>query len=170
MNINKKFFTFLGLGLSGFALSGCDNLRNTFGLDHYQPDEFNISDNPPLSIPKDYKLRPPVQGSGNSESAAAAPSSNEKVQDLLVGQSKGGAVSSSKDPAARSLLAQAADGQTVDPSIRETVNKEAPLDTSASAPLTKKIEGWKKEAATNIASIHEEKQTSTQENEPSPHQ
>jgi hypothetical protein len=41
-------------------LTGCDKVKETFGFDHYQPDEFNVEQNSPLSLPPDSNLRPPM--------------------------------------------------------------------------------------------------------------
>ncbi len=41
-------------------LTGCDKVKETFGFDHYQPDEFNVDQSAPLSLPPDSTLRPPM--------------------------------------------------------------------------------------------------------------
>eukprot|EP01037_Dinobryon_pediforme_P017333 gene17333-17524_t len=132
------------------TLSGCDSFRNTFGLDHYQPDEFKVSENPPLSIPKDYKLRPPA-GSGNgSESSAfgvASAPSGAQAQNLLLGSSGSPVASASKNQGEQNLLAMASSQQQAVPDIRETVNREAAVSANLSDSLIQKIMSWKEEAA-----------------------
>ena len=105
------------------SLSGCDSFRNTLGLDHYQPNEFAVLEHPPLSMPKDYNLRPPSE---NAPTTQASNVSTQQAQQVLVGKSGGSASSSSsKDGTSQMLVNQAAGGQTVDPAIRDVVNKEA---------------------------------------------
>lgn len=142
---------FLFLPMTAFLLSGCD-MRNTLGLDHYQPNEFNVSDNPPLSVPKDYKLRPPKDGATQTP---AGQTSSEAAQAAL-GVKKEEAVTSTSE---KTLVDQAAKGQTPDPSIRETVNKEAAVDASLSDKVTEKMASWKDEFKTNVNSINTDQKT-----------
>ena len=169
MNKNRfnRISIFFGLGVASMALSGCDSFRNTFGLDHYQPDEFKVSENPPLSIPKDYKLRPPA-GSGNgaedSVGRVVSPSSGIQAQSLLLGSSAASTPSVSKAQSEQSLLSMASSQQQAVPNIRETVNREAAVSTNVSDALIQKIMSWKEEAARNIASIHGETPSPTATN------
>lgn len=159
MNKNRfnKLSVFFGLGFVSIALSGCDSFRNTFGLDHYQPDEFKVSDNPPLSMPKDYKLRPPA-GSGNDGVGVAtgvlAQPSGAQAQNLLLGSSATATPAISKTQSEQSLLIAASSQQQAAPNIRETVNREAAIATNVSDSLIQKITSWKEEAARNVGSIN----------------
>lgn len=158
-NCFNKLSILFGLGVASIALSGCDSFRSTFGLDHYQPDEFKVSDNPPLSMPKDYKLRPPA-GSGNSSESASIntgsfSSAGAQAQTLLVGSSAV-ATPNAKNKSEQTLLASASSQQQAAPNIRETVNREAAVTTNVSDALLQRIMSWKEEAAKNIASIKEE--------------
>jgi hypothetical protein len=135
------------------TLSACD-VRHTLGLDHYQPNEFNVSDNPPLSLPKDYKLRPPVDASKN-------PPSDQKASDAaqtVLGVKKQDAMSGSSE---KQLVNKASNGQAIDPNIRDTVNKDAAVDTTLSGKLTEKVTSWKEEFKTNVNSINTDKKSET---------
>lgn len=44
------------------ALGGCENTRRAFGLVNSPPDEFVVVSRAPLSLPPDFKLRPPRPG------------------------------------------------------------------------------------------------------------
>jgi hypothetical protein len=159
-NYLNKLSVVLGLGVASIALSGCDSFRNTFGLDHYQPDEFKVSDNSPLSMPKDYKLRPPA-GSGNgSEGSApgvATVPSGTQTQNLLLGSSVTAVpVATKAQSGEQNLLAMASSQQQAVPNIRETVNREAAVSTNVSDSMIQRIMSWKEEAARNISSINGE--------------
>lgn len=52
-------------GISVLA-SGCANTRSTLGLDKSSPDEFDVVRQAPLSLPPDFKLRPPQPGLGEA--------------------------------------------------------------------------------------------------------
>ncbi len=49
-------------------LTGCtravDSIRRTFGVDHYQPDEFMVVTYAPLTVPAQPTLLPPIQEDG----------------------------------------------------------------------------------------------------------
>jgi hypothetical protein len=120
----KKSLKILALISVGVSLSGCDSVRNTLGLDHYQPDEFNVTDHPPLSMPKDYNLRPPVDGKpipNRTEFNA----STQQAEQTLLGPNRGTAVGAGSGQSTQSIVDQAKAGQTVDPNIRTTVDQEA---------------------------------------------
>ncbi len=47
---------------AGFALIGCQFLREATGVTKQPPDEFTVLTKPPLAIPPDFNLRPPQPG------------------------------------------------------------------------------------------------------------
>ncbi len=155
----NKFLSLTTLAACLAFLSGCDSFRNTFGLDHYQPDEFKVSDNPPLSIPKDYKLRPPANGEGNTQTTATASANgaSSQAQNLLLGTTSA-TTGTSKGTSEQTLLSMATAQQQAAPNIRDTVNKEAAVATNVSDSLIQRIMGWKEEFAKNAASINAEPQ------------
>lgn len=61
-------------------LAGCSDSGNIFGFKRGGPDEFTVVRNPPLSVPPDATLRPPVQGEA---SASRDLSSSEARTSLL---------------------------------------------------------------------------------------
>ncbi|CAK0770421.1 DUF3035 domain-containing protein [Azospirillaceae bacterium] len=60
----------LGLALGAVVLSGCGDARKTFGLDRTPPDEFSVVAQAPLTLPPDFKLRPPRPGSARPQDVA----------------------------------------------------------------------------------------------------
>ena len=62
MNSMKKTTPFLSLALAVTLLSGCESARKAFSGDKNAPDEFAVYSRPPLSLPPDYRLRPPPPG------------------------------------------------------------------------------------------------------------
>jgi len=68
----KIFFT---VTIAGILLTGCDTAKDAFGLSRSQPDEFSVTDNPPLTIPKEFQAVKPVdasQGEKKSDPSEAA--------------------------------------------------------------------------------------------------
>jgi hypothetical protein len=48
-------------------LTGCDTAKDAFGLSRSQPDEFAVTDNPPLTIPKEFQVVPPIDMKKNKK-------------------------------------------------------------------------------------------------------
>lgn len=133
------------LSLSLLALqSGCDSIRNTLGLDHYQADAFSVPTNPPLTIPPDFNLRPPTPG------AAPTNAQTPQVQAQKALKTQEQAVSTSKS---ESTLITATGQKAVDPNIRDVVNKEAVDETTLEGKVDNQLSKWKKEAKENIGSL-----------------
>ena len=63
----KKTTTFLFLIVAVAMLSACESARKVFSSDKTAPDEFAVYSRPPLSLPPDYHLRPPVPGTGRPQ-------------------------------------------------------------------------------------------------------
>jgi hypothetical protein len=149
----KKILKILTLISVGASLSGCDSVRNTLGLDHYQPDEFNISNNPPLSMPKDYNLRPPVDGK-QIPNRTEFNASTQQAKQTLLGANSGTTTATGSSQNTQSLIDQAKAGQTVDPNIRTTVDQEA-KDQEDDGVIGNKL----KEIKENAASIYTKDET-----------
>jgi len=58
----RKTPFFLCLAGAVALLSGCESARKAFSSDKTAPDEFAVFSRPPLSLPPQYKLRPPKPG------------------------------------------------------------------------------------------------------------
>ena len=147
----KRILLPLSLLSSTLLLTGCDSVRNTFGLDHYQPNEMDVSNHPPLSLPKDFKLRPPVTG-GASNTTSSSISSSPQAQKVLVGDTAQ-TVGKTGDASESALLSQASGNQSAPADIRKLVDSEAAVDGNVSDSLMSRILSWKDEAAKNFSSI-----------------
>ncbi len=75
--------------LASLTLTGCDNVRNVFGLDHYQADEFNVNTNKPLSMPPSYdELPTPTELDPKTTGDASKATAKDKAQQLVGAQSE----------------------------------------------------------------------------------
>ncbi len=52
-------------------LGACESARKVFSSDKTAPDEFAVYSRPPLSLPPEYKLRPPTPGSSRPQGETA---------------------------------------------------------------------------------------------------
>jgi Protein of unknown function (DUF3035) len=133
--MNKKMIL---LGGAIVVLSGCDTLKNTFGLDHYQADEYSIPTTPPLSMPPDYNLKAPdLQAKPRGHV-----STKKKAQEAL-----GAPADAQSKETEEELLKKAETGQSVDPHIRELVDSEAKEDKT----VRERLSNLGKEAAENLS-------------------
>lgn len=114
-------FLFLLLALLVTACNG--NVKRTLGIDHSTPDEFKVISNPPLSVPPEFTLRPPVPGAPPTTQI----DTHEAAKESVFGQ---GAVT---DPSVRSsslpssgeqILLERAGATTADPNIRDALQAE----------------------------------------------
>ncbi len=123
-------------------LSGCDSVRSTFGLDHYEPDAFAIAQNPSLTLPPDYNLAPPIPGAKNpGEESAESKAQKAVFSGKNVSPAKGSSQSES------ALLHSASQGKDVSSDIRKTVDAEAEEDN----PLMNKLTSLKNQAVKNLS-------------------
>ena len=129
--------TFPVLALACVALAACSGLREDLGLGRSAPDEFAVVDRPPLSMPPDFGLRPPVPGAPRPQDVDLTARANE----TLFGtpdKAAGGTVS----PLESSLIQQTG-ADKASPDIRTTINNESSQKVEASPHLVDRLLWWK---------------------------
>ena len=115
------------------ALAACDNtsVRETMGLNRQPPDEFRVVSRPPLTMPPDFNLRPPLDAVTDP-----SPQPRDDAQQLLLGSDSvllpGSAITAvapvgeySLPTDADTVFLQKAGAQTADPNIRAALIEEA---------------------------------------------
>lgn len=140
MNLAAK----IGLLLIGGALLvGCEETRQKIGGSKTGPDEFSVYTRAPLSLPPEFKLRPPEPGAIRPQ--GVDPRSNAK--EAITGGRPATAEQSINGPDGRSPGTVALLGKTgadkADPAIRATVNKESSVLADDQASLVDKIIFWR---------------------------
>lgn len=122
----KRVGPFSAVLLGAFVLTGCGNTAKIFGLERNRPDEFAVVSRAPLSMPPEYRLRPPQPGAPRPQEgtapqrAASVVFGNGQVATGAGGVVAGGNISQGEG----ALLAHAGAG-SADPNIRQVVNQEA---------------------------------------------
>jgi len=75
LNKNKIF-----LALACLLLASCNgDVKETLGLNHKGPDEYEVMARPPLTVPPEFTLRPPLKNTGQTTSKATEQAHNEVV-------------------------------------------------------------------------------------------
>ncbi len=101
---------------AAFALSACD-IANTLGLNREGPDEFQVLSHAPLTLPPDYRLRPPDPGAVRPQQVAP----RDNARQVLTGSAGGGATGRS---AGESVLVSKTGGAKVDSNFRRRIDQE----------------------------------------------
>ena len=127
-----------------FLITACDNVKDSLGMSHYQADEFNLQQNPPLSLPPNYTLMPPRTKNKDGKSVPLNASA-QKAQQVVGGGEPTGKISSETAVDLKEKTGSA------DESIRETVDKEAENSDD-------KLGKWKEEFIKNARSISGDEQ------------
>lgn len=114
--------------LASLALAGCGGVRQTLGLVRQSPDEFAVVAKPPLELPPDFGLRPPVPGAPPlatqaDPAALAANALTAPVPATAAGRQA--AATREGLTAAENALLGAAGVAGTDPGIRQRVDLEA---------------------------------------------
>ena len=67
-------------------LGGCNNWKQTLGIEPVSPDEFAVESRAPLTIPPDYNLRPPEPGAARPQEASIASKAQGVIDSAGPGQ------------------------------------------------------------------------------------
>lgn len=129
--------------LGAFVVGGCQD-GGLLGGGNRAPDEFAVYSRAPLSLPPDYALRPPAPGTAPSQSVMP----RDEAKGALVGgafnsaSSSGSAANvSSFSPGTRDLLEQTG-ALSVDPDIRDLVNRETTILAEEDQSFVERIMFW----------------------------
>ena len=98
------------------ALGACD-VANTLGLNREGPDEFQVLSHAPLTLPPDYRLRPPDPGAVRPQQVAP----RDNARQTLTGSAGSGATARS---AGESVLISKTGGAKVDSNFRRRIDEE----------------------------------------------
>ena len=132
----RVFLPLLLLGLAP-AMVGCQIADDLiYGTKSKPPDEFQVVNQPPLSMPPNYGLRPPKHGAKRPNAIEPAESSRQAVFGIKDDRPYGGDTTdiASRTSGERALLSRAGALQT-DPGIRRVLIEESntgPVEDSRS--------------------------------------
>lgn len=129
------------------SLSGCDSVKRTFGFDHYQADEMNVVDNPPLSLPPCYDLRPPEKNISSTSTTAS--NHTQKALEVLTGKKNTLEKKINSSLSSEKLVQKASQTHASDSKIKEKITEEAQQSKEESNPLN----GVGKKIMENITNV-----------------
>jgi hypothetical protein len=144
-------------------LGACDSVRSVMG-GKSSPDEFSVYSRAPLSIPPEFRLRPPSPGAERPQetqprdTAESLMLNNRQSAGTRSGELGGREASASLSSGEKALVLRTG-GDKTDPEIRAIVNREAVVPLEASKTLADKVLFWRDpRKRTNIVDPQKENQ------------
>lgn len=135
----KKTSAFLCMVGAVALLSACESVRKTFSGEKSAPDEFAVYSRPPLSMPPEYKLRPPKPGVKFQRGDSSVALAKQAIIGQAINRRPPPKVEGS--PGVLALLRETG-GLTATPDIRATINEEASILSSKDQAFVDKLIFW----------------------------
>lgn len=127
------------------VLSACSDVRESLGLGRNPPDEYAVLDQPPLSMPPDFGLRPPRPGTPRPQEINVTQRASDVLfgGDEAEGQKPNVALDAPSD-AEKALLEQS-NAAKAEPDIRTIIDRESSQKVVSSPHLVDELLWWKKD-------------------------
>lgn len=125
---------------SAIALSGCTDARKALGFEKAPPDEFQVVERAPLSMPPDFSLRPPAPGAVRPQEGNV----RDQARAALAGRQTGTPISTAGRTQGDVALLKKAGTEQIQPDIRVLINKETQALADADKSFTDKVVFWRK--------------------------
>lgn len=131
------------------ALVGCGGVRDQLGLTKKPPDEFTVISKPPLVIPPNFNLRPPLAGTRADDGSQAG---DIALSVLLADHNDGAqlddaAVDRGDRSSGELAILRMAGAASADPAIRDIVLRETTLLEVKDKSFTDKLIFWQEQQA-----------------------
>jgi hypothetical protein len=117
------------------SLAACQNVKKELGVGRNSPDEFTVVKRAPLTLPPDYELRAPAEGTLAPPSAAV-----EQARSALMGETTGELSGKSGD--ADDVLLQKMGATGADPNIRSVIAEENGYLALENKTVADKLLNW----------------------------
>ncbi len=132
--------TILALAL---GLGGCNDVRKAAGWDKAPPDEFRVISRAPLSLPPDFGLRPPTPGAARPQEGTTTDQARNAVTGGRAPARTPATTAVSRSSQGETALLSKVGADRADPTIRETVNREAGALADAERGFTDRLLFWR---------------------------
>ncbi len=136
----QKIPAFLRLACAAALLTGCESARKAFSADKTAPDEFAVFSRPPLSLPPQYKLRPPKPGATFQRGEATSTIAKRAVLSQAV-KTPAQRLPQKGSPGVIALLRNTG-GLNANSNIRTTINEESSILSSQDQRFVDKLIFW----------------------------
>jgi hypothetical protein len=116
------------------GLTSCSGVKEQLGVGRHSPDEFTVVKRAPLTLPPDYALRAPAEGSVPPAAASAA-----RAKTVLMGE----AAAQEKKGTSEEALLERMGVSGADPDIRTVINRENGYIALENKAVADKLIFWK---------------------------
>jgi len=96
-------------------LAGCDSFKQAIGLEQVAPDEFSVENQPPLTIPPEFALRPPKPGAPRPQQTKSDAAARHIFEDAGPAKPEDNPDSAAIERAAARLAQLGLNPATIDP-------------------------------------------------------
>ena len=124
------------------ALSGCQSMKRSLGLQRTVPDEFAVAAPAPLAVPPDFNLRPPAPGEDRPQQLSPA----DQARAALVGRARLQAYQTRGLSRGEASLLSHAGADSITPNIRTTLEKEVSVFAAEQKSFTDRLLFWRDDA------------------------
>ena len=137
--------------MAGVVLSGCSDVRQSFGLDRTVPDEFAVVPRAPLAMPPDLALPPPQPGVPRPQEGTA----RDRAQAVVLGGEPTASAEAALEPSGSqsvgetAFLTVAGAGSAL-PDIRRVVDQETADLLVADQQFIDRLIFWQDQPAPGI--------------------
>lgn len=135
----------IGLLGAAFAVSGCENVKQQFGMAKSPPDEFKVVSRAPLTVPPNFSLRPPEPGAARPQEGTPRDQARRtvfRIEDRQQRSVDEVIPADGRSQAERALLMQAGVAEA-EPDIRQVVNRETSQLNEADESLIDDLVFWR---------------------------
>ena len=123
------------------AIAACSDVRRVVTFEKAPPDEFQVVQRAPLSVPPDFNLRPPAPGTVRPQEGTP----REQAKAALLGPNKTQPISTTNRDSMDVALLKRAGVDLVQKDIRDLVDKETLSQAKEGPSFTEKLMFWKDE-------------------------
>jgi hypothetical protein len=135
------------LVVAAVGLSACSEVRRTLGYEKQPPDEFQVVQRAPLSLPPDFGLRPPTPGAVRPQEG----SPRDQARRVLTGNRGSAPLASDGRSTGDIAFAKRIGADQIQPDIRATVNKETQALAETEKSFSDRLVFWRKAEPSGVA-------------------
>ena len=122
------------------ALSACTEVKRSLGYEKQPPDEFQVVQRAPLSMPPEFTLRPPQPGAVRPQEGTT----RDQARQILVAGRTPSPISTEGRTAGDLAMMKRVGADAIQPEIRVLVNKESQALADADKNFQERIMFWRK--------------------------
>ena len=143
--MSRYLILFCLIGLAP-GLLGCESVRKAVGGKKQAPDEFVIYKRPPLALPPEFRLRPPMPGAARLQNVSPREEAKGAILSTTATQTQKPSEAPTIITAGMAALLNQTGALKTDPNIRAKVNAESSTIAAEDRQFIDKLIFWVDEA------------------------